>query len=417
MNILIISTSERAGGAAVAASRLAMALNDNGVKAKMLVRDKQTDRLRVIDLPKSWKLKFNFVWERFCIWIANKFSRENLFAVSIANSGTDITHLPDFQKADIIHLHWINQGMLSLKNIQKIIASGKPVVWTMHDMWNMTGICHYAGDCEQYKSARCTNCSLISGSYSKTIFKQKEKLYAHSKIAFIACSQWLERIANGSDLLEKMNVTNIPNAINTNLFLPAEKSELRKKYRLPEDKKLLLFGSMKLTDKRKGIEYLIEACQIFTQRYAIHKENIGIVMMGNRSEEIANLLPFPVYSVGFLTKESEITAIYNASDLYVTPSIEDNLPNTIMEALACGTPCVGFNVGGIPEMIDHRQNGYVAEYKSAEDLAAGIYWSLFEANTTELRENARQKVLCNYSEDIIAKRYIELYESLLKKPK
>ena len=135
MRVLLINTSERIGGAAVAASRLMEALKNNGIKAKLLVRDKQTEQITVVALRRSWKLVWKFVWERIVIWKANRFKKNNLFAVDIANAGTDITSLPEFQQADVIHLHWINQGMLSLKNLEKILASSKPVVWTMHDMY------------------------------------------------------------------------------------------------------------------------------------------------------------------------------------------------------------------------------------------------------------------------------------------
>ena len=140
MRVLLINTSERLGGAAIAASRLMESLKNHRIKAKLLVRDKQTDQITVVALGQSWRMIWKFVWERIVIWKANHFKKDNIFAVDIANTGTDITVLPEFQQADIIHLHWINQGMLSLKNIEKILASGKPVVWTMHDMWPCTGI-------------------------------------------------------------------------------------------------------------------------------------------------------------------------------------------------------------------------------------------------------------------------------------
>ena len=135
MRVLIINTSERIGGAAVAAGRLMESLKNNGIKAKMLVRDKQTDQISVVGLKGSWLHVWKFMWERIVIWKANRFKKNDLFAVDIANTGTDITSLPEFQQADVIHLHWINQGMLSLNTIRKILTSGKPVVWTMHDMW------------------------------------------------------------------------------------------------------------------------------------------------------------------------------------------------------------------------------------------------------------------------------------------
>ena len=145
MRVLIVNTSERVGGAAIAANRLMEALKKNGVKVKMLVRDKQTDHLTVLSIGHHWMQPLKFIWERLCIFIANNFSRKNLFQVDIANAGTDITKLSEFQRADVIHLHWVNQGFLSLADIDKVMHAGKPVVITMHDQWYFTGICHYSG--------------------------------------------------------------------------------------------------------------------------------------------------------------------------------------------------------------------------------------------------------------------------------
>lgn len=169
MRVLLINTSERIGGAAIAASRLMESLKNHGIKAKLLVRDKQTDQISVVSLDHNWRMVWKFVWERIVIWSANRFNKKNIFAVDIANTGTDITSLPEFQQADVIHLHWINQGMLSLKNIEKILASGKPVVWTMHDMWPCTGICHHARECTHYQQ-ECHNCPFIHGGGGSVTF-------------------------------------------------------------------------------------------------------------------------------------------------------------------------------------------------------------------------------------------------------
>ena len=413
MRVLLINTSERIGGAAVAASRLMEALKDNGIKAKMLVRDKQTDQTTVVALPRSWTNLWKFIWERVVIWKANRFKKNNLFAVDIANTGTDITGLPEFQQADIIHLHWINQGMLSLKNIREILRSGKPVLWTMHDMWPCTGICHHARDCKNYQS-ECHNCPyLFEGGKKKDlstrIFRKKRKLYKEAPITFITCSQWLKEKASASALFEGQTIVSIPNPINTNLFKPRDKKEAREKYNLPPDGRLLLFGSVKITDKRKGIDYLIESCNILAEKHPDLKETLGVVVFGNQSGQLASLLPFRVYPLDYISDEHQMVDVYNAVDLFVTPSLEENLPNTIMEAMACGIPCVGFNVGGIPEMIDHLHNGYVAHYKSSEDFANGISWTLNQSGYATLSEQACRKAFSDYSESTVAKKYIELY--------
>ena len=416
MRVLIINTSERIGGAAIAAYRLMDALKNNGIKAKMLVRDKQTDQISVVGLKKSWWKVWQFIWERVVIWKANKFKKHNLFAVDIANTGTDITSLPEFKQADVIHLHWINQGMLSLNSIKQILSSGKPVVWTMHDMWPCTSICHHARECNKYQE-ECKCCPyLLNGGNEKDlsnqVFHKKEKLYQTAPITFITCSEWLRTKASTSKLLKGHSICNIPNPINTNLFKPRNKQEARNKCNLPTDQKLILFGSIKITDKRKGIDYFIDSCKLLAERHPELKEKLGVVVYGKYSDQLIPLLPFKVYAFNYISNEKELVNIYNAVDLYVTPSLEENLPNTIMEAMACGVPCVGFNVGGIPEMIDHLHNGYVAEYKSAEDFANGIHWTLTEGEYETLSEEASRKVTACYSEGIIAKRYIEVYNKI-----
>jgi len=418
MRVLIINTSERVGGAAIAANRLMEALKKNGVKAKMLVRDKQTDQMTVSAIPSSWLLPLKFMWERGCIFLANRFSKQNLFQMDIANTGTDIVHLFEFEQADIIHLHWVNQGFLSMADLNKILHAGKPVVITMHDMWYFTGICHYAGDCTRYETS-CYKCpQLTKGGWgtdwAAKVFEQKRQMLKDVKVSFVGCSQWITNLARKSSLTQGQFVINIPNTINTHVFHPTDMIEVRKKWNLPEDKLLILFGSQRITDERKGFRHLAEACNILKKTAPELAEKLGIVVLGSQSDEVESLIPFDVYPINYLSDESEVMEMYNAVNLFVTPSLQDNLPNTIVEAMACGTPCVGFNVGGIPEMIDHKQNGYVAAYKDAQDFAKGIQWCLDKTNYETLCENAHKKALNTYSEDRIARRYTDVYEMLLE---
>lgn len=419
MRVLLINTSERIGGAAIAATRLMESLKNNGIKAKLLVRDKQTDEISVVGLEKNWIHIVKFVWERFIIWKANHFKKNNLFAVDIANCGTDITVLPEFKQADVIHLHWINQGMLSLKTIRKIQQSGKPIVWTMHDMWPCTGICHHARECTNFQT-ECHHCPyLYEGGSDKDlsyrIFKKKMKLYKSAPIIFVTCSNWLREKAISSALLAGQTVISIPNPINVALFQPHDKKEARSKCMLPATGKLILFGSVKVSDKRKGIDYLIESCKILNEKDPQLKEQLSIVVFGNQSEKLQNNLPFRIFPLNFINNDHDLVNLYNAVDLYVTPSLEENLPNTIMEAMACGVPCVGFNVGGIPEMIDHLHNGYVAEYKSSEDFANGMHWLLTNPDYKQISEQACHKAVASYSESNVAKKYIEIYNKITGK--
>ena len=412
MRVLIVNTSERVGGAAIAANRLMEALKKNGVKVKMLVRDKQTDHLTVLSIGHHWMQPLKFIWERLCIFIANNFSRKNLFQVDIANAGTDITKLSEFQRADVIHLHWVNQGFLSLADIDKVMHAGKPVVITMHDQWYFTGICHYSGNCQKYKEL-CESCELMSGKLlgdlAKKVFLQKEKIYSDTRLTFVGCSQWMANLAKTSKLTIGHKVVSIPNAINTELFRPQDKRLAREAFHLPVDKYLLLFGCQRITDKRKGFSFLVEALQLIKQQSPDRALNIELVVVGGEAEHIRHQVPFDIFPISYVRDPQKMVQLYNAVDLYVTPSLQDNLPNTIMEAMACGTPCVGFKVGGIPEMIDHKENGYVATCQDAKDFAAGIQWAL-DADHGALSQRARDKVMSTYSEKAVARKYMEVYE-------
>ena len=416
MRILIVNTSERTGGAAVAASRLMEALCNYGVKAKMLVRDKETQSLTVSALPGQRRSQCHFLWERFVIWLHLHFRRQHLFDIDIANAGTDITRLPEFQEADVIHLHWVNQGMLSLKNIRKILESGKPVVWTMHDIWPATAICHLTLDCRHFEN-QCQQCRLLPGGGSVNdlaaqVWQRKQRILSGRHIHFVACSQWLAEEARHSALLQGQIVTSIPNPIDTHFYRPHDKQEARQLLGLPAEGPVVLFASQRVTNQYKGMNYLIAACQQLAAQHPKLRATMTVAILGGHAEEIVGQMPFRTHALGYVNDEQRIVAVYNAADVFVLPSLSENLPNTIMEAMACGVPSVAFRVGGIPEEIDHRQNGYVANYQDSDDLAQGIWWTLFEADQESLRKACLQKVSHCYSQQSVANRYFELYEGL-----
>ncbi len=404
MKVLILSTSERAGGAAIAASRLCRALNNNGVHAMMLVRDKQTDNINVSRLRVG---RWPFLWERLRILIANGLSRCNLWATDIACAGGDITSTDEFRQADVIHLHWVNQGFLSLKELDKILHSGKRVVWTLHDQWPTVGVCHYSAACDHYTSG-CHRCPQMKGTLPGKVFAKKRDCYETAILTFVGCSQWIARLAAQSPLCKGHRVVSVPNALPQDIFQPMHQQTARMAHNLPLDMRLVLFSAFKVTDERKGFRYLVEALAD-VQRTSIP---VALVVVGQQAEGLRRLLP-PALTEGesvccipYVADERQMASLYAAADVFVTPSLQDNLPNTIAEAMSVGTPCVGFEVGGIPEMIDHKENGYVARYCDAHDLAEGIVYCL----THDLRAEAAQKAAETYSESRVARKDSELYE-------
>ena len=422
MRVLIVNTSERTGGAAVAAHRLMDALNNHGVKATMLVGDRsggkiQTSSLAVVSLKGRWRQLWNFLWERLVIFFHLHLRRKHLFELDIANAGTDITRLRVFQEADVIHLHWINQGMLSLDGIRKILRSGKPVVWTMHDMWPATAICHLTLGCDNFKTA-CHHCKYLPGGggtndLSARVWHRKQAVLNGQSVSFVACSRWLEEEARQSALLMEQKITNIPSPIDTYIYKVGNKSEARQRLGLPQDKQVLLFVSQRVTNHNKGMDYVVEACLLMVKQYPDMQERATIAILGGHAEEVSDLLPFEAYPLGYISEEHRIVDVYNAADVFVLPSLSENLPNTIMEAMACGVPCVGFKVGGIPEEIDHQKNGYVAAYRDAQDLARGLHWVLAEADYEALSKAAVTKVKRCYSQQSVALKYTEVYNEAI----
>lgn len=417
MRVLLVNTAEMAGGAAIAASRLTDALNRHGVKAHLLVRDRDTDCVTTCQLPQSalsrlWQ-RWAFLWERCCVWFANRLRLRGLWAVDIACVGNDITRLPEFQEADIIHLHWVNQGMLSVRQIQRILDSGKPVVWTMHDMWPCTAICHHARTCEHYYKC-CHDCPQLVKPHPRdlswSVFRKKLEAYSHGHLTFVGPSQWICDMARKSRLTAGRDIVTIPNTYNARIFHPGDAAEARKHHHLPEQGLLLLFACQKITNERKGLSLLLQA--LANPQLQALRGQLSLVVVGQMKGIETAVIPFPVHALGYISGDTEMAALYQAVDLFVTPSLEENLPNTIMEAMACGTPCVGFHIGGIPEMIDHQQNGYVARYRDVEDLANGISYALAPQHHQRLSQAAAQKATHAWAEDVVCRQYTELYEQV-----
>jgi glycosyltransferase involved in cell wall biosynthesis len=420
MKIVLVNKSDSVGGAAVACRRLQKALIKIGSDAKLLVQEKNDDDQAVKATGTGfWQKKMVFLLfalERL-YFLLYEASKEIRFAFSPAIAGENIHKNHLIKNADIIHIHWFNQGFLSLKSLKKLIALNKPIVWTLHDMWAFTGGCHYNGDCENYLD-NCGNCPFIKKPSKKDIsykiLKKKRVILKDANITFVTCSNWLKEKAKKSSLLQDFKVISIPNPIDKKQFYPMDKKVIRQKLSLPTDKKLILFAAANISDKRKGLSYLLKALELMEGNSSKHTD-FEILTFGKSDSKIFNNLPFKVHDLGILSKVEKIAEAYNAADLFVLPSLEDNLPNTIMESLACGTPVLAFKTGGIPEMIEHKKNGYLAAYKSVEDLKNGIDFFMDHPQPETLSENAVEKVQRTYSEELVAEKYMKVYEDKRQK--
>ncbi len=424
MKILLLNTDDYTGGAAIACRRLLKALSQiTNVNSSLLVQEAKSGQEGVVQLNNTWLSK-KLAWVRFVLeriyFLFYEKSIEVRFLFNAGRFGIDISQNQLVKNSDIIHLHWINFGFLSIESIKKLGKTGKPIVWTLHDMWAFTGGCHHSGDCENYQNV-CGNCTKFLRNPSKydlsnQIWQEKRDQFAECKLIIVTCSGWLSDRARKSSLFKNYKVEVIPNPIDISIFKPLELKIAKSKLNLDLDKKYILFASMSIKSIGKGYPFFKEAMDIFTNVNKGNNINLELLIFGKANESDFVGLPLKVNFLGQLTDQEQIINAYNAASVFVIPSLEENLPNTIMESMACGTPVVGFDIGGIPEMIDHKQNGYLAKYKFADDLAAGIYHVLYEADYDELSRNARQKVVDNYSEEVVAKQYVELYKSILDEP-
>ena len=426
MKVLFVNTNDISGGAARAAMRIMRGVQQSGVDTQMFVKDKYSKSSDVIPLstftPSSnWLFDiFKWVIQKFknryhmFKWHPYKRTKLNVFMSDLRH--TDIHGALQKLDYDIVHLHWINNRFLDIRELAKI---HKPIVWTLHDSWPFCGVCHYFIDCERYQ----THCG---AAYE--IFEKKLEAYKDLDLHIVTPSRWLGDSAKKSALLGRFPVHVIPNCLDTDLFRPLSAEEIRviaehqqnavvsrvfseamQEKRI--EKPFVLYGAMNAAnDRRKGFASLLSALQILdAQGFEAH-----LVVFGANEQELPmKFQNIDVTFVGYIHDSSVLTALYIIADVMVVPSLTENLSNAIMESLSCGTPVVGFDIGGNGDMIDHKKNGYLAEEKDSKDLAQGIEWCIAQNADGILSKNAREKVLNNFTIDIVSEQYKELYESLV----
>jgi glycosyltransferase involved in cell wall biosynthesis len=311
----------------------------------------------------------------------------------------------------VINLHWVCNGFLKVETLKKL---NRPLVWTLHDMWPMTGGCHYSAGCDRYQQ-QCGHCPVLQSDRAKDlsfeILRRKARAWNGLDLTVVAPSQWLANCAQASALFRDCRIEVIANGIDTSLFRPGFKQAARALLNLPSDKKLLLFVAGSTTgDPRKGFRYLVEALDWLQMDGG--DRDFELAILGEDAPDTPLPLPFKTHYLGRFSDEAALALVYNAADVFVAPSVEDNLPNTVVEALACGTPCVAFDIGGMPDMVDHLSNGYLAEPFEIKDLAKGIAWALSAEPSVNLGERSRQKAEQAFDSQTQAAKVLALYQSL-----
>jgi glycosyltransferase involved in cell wall biosynthesis len=425
MKILIVSTYDIAGGAAKAAFRLHEALIKNGVELQMLVDQKHSDLSSVITPYKNNFEKFINEIGRFTRrttnqllllkYKKNKTRKWGGFSPQKAGNLKLVKTINEINP-DIVHLHWICRNFLSVEDIAKIKSS---IVWSLHDIWAFTGGCHCVCDilpdvcCDEYVR-NCGNCGLLGSGKTKdlsfNVLQSKKKNFEKIKnMTIIGLSRWMADCAKKSAVFADKNVVNLPNALDTKIFKPSSKESGRDFFKLDKNKKFILFGAAAATSRQyKGFVELLEALG------KIKNKNAECVIFGANEPKNPVRLNLKVNYTGNLNNDTDLVALYNACDVVVSPSKRDNLSNVIMEALSCGVPVVCFDIGGNGDMVEHKKNGYLAKPFDTSDLAAGIDWVLNNENYDELSKNSREKVVREFDYDVVAKKYINLYENIVK---
>ncbi|QWV97031.1 glycosyltransferase [Geomonas nitrogeniifigens] len=414
------------GGAGKAAYRLHQGLRRSGVDSTMLVLNRKGDDPSVraipsgevggvIDCPLEYPANEAYwqrVWTRWCRKIYDYPNRQECIEIfSDDYSELELSCSREIREADIVNLHWV-PGMVNWEQAAAAFQ-GKQVVWTMHDMNPFTGGCHYAGSCRNYLSG-CGSCPMLGSKdpqdMSRAGFLAKEAAYRRLQLHPVAPSRWLAATAPESALLSPFPARVIPNGFPTEVFRPfARREEVRRGYGVPEGAKVVLFGAENLANERKGFVYLLQALR------GLCDYNLVLAVFGTLQEELRNTLNLPIINLGYVEEEETLAALYSMADVFAIPSIEDNLPNTVVEAMLCGVPVVGFDVGGIPDMVLHRETGFVAPARDVKALAEGIWWTLFHPEAQGMGEKARQRALATYSLEAQAAGYGELYREIVSR--
>jgi len=418
LKVVHLNTYDGNGGAGRACLRLSDALKSNGVDSKVLVYYKFGQKPKIDTFSKNIfakaKAVFNIMAERY---FAKLFVKAVKTPFSLQWFGKSIVNHPELKSADIIHLHWVNHGFLSPKFLAELDELEKPIVWTFHDSNAFTGGCHVRYSCEHFHQ-QCGNCPLLKfdgpNDISHKNWLRKQKAYSELNFHIVAPSNWMANSVKQSSLLGVRKISVIPNTLEIDVFKPYVKAEAKKILKIPAHHFVLMSGFMpSKNDKHKGTQYLIDALNELAARPEIPNEQIELVIFGNKDEKDVPEFPFKTTFLGTISKDEHLAKCYAAADAFITPSLEDNLPNTVMESLACATPVIAFKTGGIPDMVMHLKNGYLANYESATDLADGIEWLFLHEDKEAVQKEARRTILNHFAPSLIADEHEELYQSLL----
>jgi glycosyltransferase involved in cell wall biosynthesis len=414
--VLHVATTDLGDGAGISASRLHLGLKLLGVESHMAVTRRRSQRSDVHEIRRplsTSRLAPIAELAADAIEVAlNQVLPQNAFSLSTR----DLLDSPLVRRCSIFNLHALHRRRRHLPaDLCRSLSRLAPVVWTMHDMWAFTGHCTFAYSCERWRQA-CGACPMLDDHVKLMLdstarsLRFKRRAYADSDFVVVAPSRWLAQQARTSPLLSGKRVEHIPYGIDLDVFHPIDKPLARVRLSLPQETPILLLSAFSFSDRRKGVRFAWEA--LTRQRSAS-----GVVLvMGDGT--LPSDLPrgWEVRRLGFLADPAKQAEVYAAADALVFPSLADNLPNTVMEAMACGAAVLAFDVGGVPELVRSGETGWLAPAGDAEGLASGIEWLFAEGERLRrVQHEAAAKMQQGYGLRVQAERYLALYRDLLER--
>lgn len=402
LNILQINTADTKGGAGKVAYRLQNELKKRGYKTSYLVARKYSKNNDVKLIRSDSNLRRRILG-KLSYYLANDL---DLFP------SKHILKLPEFKSADIIHCHNLHSNYFNFSILEKI-SRLKPIIWTFHDMWPITAHCAHSFDGPVKKSGFFTCPSLdiypaIAWHNEKYLENRKTKVYTNSNFHIITPSKWLADKV-GQSVLKDKPLTIIYNGVDTSVFKPWPKSQCRHELNLPQNKKIILIIAKRgQSNPWKGGNYV----QDIINDYCNNIDTYFIDLGGDENKTGAN-----TKTVSYVNDQETLAKYYSAADMLLYPSIADNCPLVVLEAMACGLPVVTFNTGGIPELIEHKINGYIAEYKNVYDLKSGVAYLLNmpHQEIEEMKQNSVNKISAGCTIEKMADQYVEIYQKIFYK--
>jgi glycosyltransferase involved in cell wall biosynthesis len=405
--IVHVCIADDLGGAAIATKRLNDIMSSSEeLDSRMLVLVKRTNSGLVdkVSFLKKWISRFSFYYDRFLL--KNKDPKFSLF--SLYSKLFPAIKIASLKKADVIYLHWINNGFFNYNDIRAILKLGKPVYFFCHDMWHFTGGCHLSYGCEKYIQ-ECNSCHFFPETqktdFANRTFKRKLKLYQdfQSQINFICpSSDWLNK-AKSSALTTGCGTHFIPNILDEQKFAPTNVMLAPN----DSDEVRILFGALGGKDNPyKGWSYFVESIEKLPSSITT---KLKVVLFGyDFTEQEMGELPFTVESHGLITDYRKMVELYNTSHMFIFPSLQESFGQTLFESMSCGTPVVAFPVGGVCDLINHKENGYIAEKLNSQSLSDGIQYVVESENYLEIRDQCRDKIVSDFSAKIILRQHIDL---------